>query len=92
MSVTVDIYIYFVVTSLLLLFAICSNTLVIYCVAKFKKLRTVTNVLICNLAVSDIFLAGFVMPQKLHDLFHEEIYHEGKLLCLSFIRSSFDLE
>ena len=85
MSVTVGIYIYAVVMSLLLLFAIFSNILVIYCVAKFKKLRTVTNVLICNLAISDILLAGFVMPQKLHDLFHEEDYHEGMLFCLSYI-------
>ena len=80
MSVSLGIYLYAGIVSLLLLFAVLSNSLVMYCVVKIKKLRTVTNVLICNLAISDILLAGFVMPQKLHDLFHEEDFYEGKTI------------
>ena len=71
------IVLYVAVISFLLVLAVFGNSLVIVCVAKFPKLRTVTNVLICNLAISDILLAGFVLPQKLHDMFHEEDFYEG---------------
>ena len=60
------------------LFAIViSNMLLIYCILRIGKLRTVTNIFICNLSVSDILLAGFIMPQKLHDIFHKDHFHEG---------------
>ena len=59
------------------LFAIVSNMLLIYCIVRIGKLRTVTNIFICNLSVSDILLAGFIMPQKLHDIFHKDHFHEG---------------
>ena len=78
MALSVSLWIFLVIVALVLLFAIFSNALVIYCVIKFPKLRSVTHVLICNLAVSDILLAGFVMPQKLHDLSHEEDFFEGE--------------
>ena len=68
-------------TSVVLLFAVCSNALVIYCVIRIKKLRTVTNVFICNLSVSDILLAGVVIPQRLHDAYyHMDDYIEGKAM------------
>ena len=81
MSKSLGILVYVSAVAILLLFAVLSNSLVIFCVAKFKKLRTVTNVLICNLAISDIILAGFVLPQKLHDMFHEEDFYEGEFSC-----------
>ena len=65
------------VMAALALFAILSNMMLIYCVFRVRKLRTVTNIFICNLSVSDIFLAGFTMPQKLHDIFHKDHFHEG---------------
>ena len=68
----------------LLLFAIMSNILLIYCVVRIKKLRTVTNIFICNLSVSDILLAGFIMPQKLHDIFHKDHFHEGNFIFVAF--------
>lgn len=77
MALSVGLGFYIFIISALLVFAVFSNGLVIYCVVKFRKLRTVTNVLICNLAVSDILLSGFVMPQKLHDISHEEDFYEG---------------
>ena len=73
----VGIILYVAGISFLLVLAVFGNSLVIVCVGKFPKLRTVTNVLICNLAISDILLAGFVLPQKLHDMFHEEDFYEG---------------
>ncbi|KAL4218331.1 Neuropeptide FF receptor 2 [Mactra antiquata] len=81
MSLSVGSALYIVFISAILVFAVFSNSLVIYCVYKYRKLRTVTNVLVCNLAVSDILLSGFVMPQKLHDISHEEDFYEGVALC-----------
>jgi hypothetical protein len=78
MTLSVGLWIFLVIVALVLLFAVFSNMLVIYCFIKFPKLRSVTHFLICNLALSDILLAGFVMPQKLHDLSHEEDFFEGK--------------
>ena len=77
MLLNVGLWTYIILMAILILFSVFSNGLVIYCVFRFKKLRTVTNVLICNLAVSDILLAGFVMPQKLHDTTHVEDFYEG---------------
>ena len=78
-TLTFGLLIYLILMISALLFAVASNGLVIYCVARFKKLRTVTNVFVCNLSVSDIFLAGFIMPPKLHDITHYMDYHEGNL-------------
>ena len=66
--------------ALMLLFSVVANLLVVVIVARNVKMRNVTNVCICNLAISDILLAGFVLPQNLHDISHTENYHEGKLL------------
>ncbi|CAG2209452.1 unnamed protein product [Mytilus edulis] len=44
-------------------------------------MRNVTNILICNLSVSDIILAGIILPQNLHDISHEDDFHEGPFLC-----------
>ena len=78
--ISVGILFYTVVMATFLAFAVSSNCLVIYCVVKFTALRTVTNIFICNLSISDILLAGFVMPQRLHDMFHQGSYHEGNVL------------
>jgi hypothetical protein len=42
-------------------------------------MRNVTNILICNLSVSDILLGGILLPQNLHDFSHEEDFHEGEI-------------
>ena len=63
---------------LLLLFSVISNVLVIVIVAKNARMRNITNVCISNLALSEILLAGFVLPQNLHDITHTKNYYEGK--------------
>ena len=60
-----------------LLFSTISNFIIIAIVVFTKKMRTVTNILIANLAVSDIILGTFILPQNLHDLTHTGDYHEG---------------
>ena len=77
--ISVGLLFYMAIMVTCLVFAIFSNFLVVYCVIRFTALRTVTNIFICNLSVSDILLAGFVMPQRLHDIFHKGSYHEGNL-------------
>ena len=94
MSGSLSIILYAAAISFLLVLAVFGNSLVIVCVAKYPKLRTVTNVLICNLAVSDVLLAGFVLPQKLHDMFHEEDFYEGRYhtFCLFDWSSDFTVK
>ena len=74
----VVILLFVIIMTTMLVFAVLSNGLFIYCVITSKKLRTITNVFICSLSVSDILLAGFIMPQKLHDIFHEEYFFHGE--------------
>ena len=45
---------------------------------KNKTMRTVTNIFLSNLAVSDMILASLVLPQQVHDISHTEEYFEGK--------------
>ena len=82
--ISVGILLFVIIMAAMLLFAVLSNGLVIYCVVKIKKLRTITNVFICNLSVSDILLAGFIMPQRLHDISHKENFFEGKLNIIKY--------
>ena len=60
-----------------LIFTVFGNFCVILVVVRNKKMRTVTNIFICNLALSDIFLAAVVLPQNLHDMSHTGDFHEG---------------
>ena len=78
-SLEIGIMIYIALMGLVLTIAISSNMLIIYCVVRIQKLRTITNIFICNLSVSDILLAAYVMPLKLHDISHyDQDWYEGK--------------
>ena len=89
---TLEVLLYVIFMTFALLLAVASNGLVIYCVARLRKLRTVTNIFICNLSVSDIILSGFVMPQRLHDITHSsEDFYEGRSLNI-VVSSRFLLE
>ena len=77
--------VYTLIISIILLFSVVSNFLVIGIVTYYRKLRTVTHMLICNLAISDILLAVVYIPQKLHDMTHPEYYYEGKLEYIYYV-------
>nr|KAG5688412.1 hypothetical protein BaRGS_001194 [Batillaria attramentaria] len=47
---------------LIFLLSVVGNVLVLVTLAQNKKMRTVTNVFLLNLAVSDLLLAVFCMP------------------------------
>lgn len=55
-EVTIPLY------SLIFLLAIVGNVLVIVVLVQNKKMRTITNVFLVNLSVSDLLLAVFCMP------------------------------
>ena len=66
------------VLSAWIVLSVSSNVLVLLVVLSNKRMHSVTNFLMCNLAASDIFLAAFVLPQNVHDLSHTQEFHEGQ--------------
>lgn len=85
MAASVGDFVFIFFVGVMCLFAVISNSMVIIAVWKVKKMRNVTNILICNLSVSDIILAGIILPQNLHDLSHEEDFKEGECPFFFFI-------
>ena len=53
----------------IMLFALLGNAAVIAIVSKNKHMRTTTNYLIANMAVSDMLLSAFAMPRELTQIF-----------------------
>lgn len=47
---------------LIFVLALFGNSLVLYVVTRSKAMRTVTNIFICSLAVSDLLIAFFCIP------------------------------
>jgi len=64
--------------------SVSSNMFVVACIWKKAKdtkrhghrALTSTDMMIVNLAVNDILLAGIFLPQKIHDLSHADHYFE----------------
>jgi len=55
-EVTIPLY------SLIFILAVVGNLLVILTLAQNKRMRTITNVFLMNLSISDLLLAVFCMP------------------------------
>ncbi|KAJ1216826.1 hypothetical protein NDU88_004425 [Pleurodeles waltl] len=51
--------------ALIFVLALFGNTLVLYVVTRSKAMRTVTNIFICSLALSDLLIAFFCVPVTL---------------------------
>ena len=77
MSLTAPEAIFIFVVGTTLGVSVICNILVVVVVAVTPMLRNPTNVLLCNLAVSDMLLASVVLPQNLHDISHSDNYFEG---------------
>ena len=71
-------HVFIAITSVFLVASVFGNVLVVLVVIRNKKMRNVTNLLISNLAVSDIVFGGCVIPQAIHDISHTEKFYEGK--------------
>lgn len=66
--------------SVLFVFAVVGNILVILTLVQNKRMRTVTNVFLLNLAVSDLLLGVFCMPFTLvGSLLRNFVF--GELMC-----------
>ncbi|KAI0240919.1 Neuropeptide FF receptor 1 [Lamellibrachia satsuma] len=72
-------FIAFISTFLILSFL--SNVCVVVVIMKIKTLRTVTNMFLTNLAVSDMILVSFILPHKVHDISHTDEYYESEIHC-----------
>ena len=55
--------------SVVMLLSLLGNAAVITIVAKNKHMRTTTNYLIANMAVSDLLLSAFAVPRELTEIF-----------------------
>ena len=56
-----------------------SNVCIVAVVVKIKMLRTVTNLFLTNLAVSDLIFVSLILPLKVNDISHTEVSVECKL-------------
>ena len=64
--------------SIFLFISFFSNVCVVIAIMKIKTMRTVTNIFLCNLAISDMIIASIVLPQQVHDISHTAGYFERK--------------
>jgi hypothetical protein len=61
-----------VLISVLICVGVVGNTLIITSVIVTKKLRNTTNVFVCNVAISDFLVAGYVLPTILGNIIKQE--------------------
>lgn len=67
---------------------IFGNLLILLSIARFKRLRTRINVLIANLAVSDLLVGIVMIPYDLNFMFNTSL-RQNKLTCL--LRHTFEI-
>jgi len=65
-------------TSTWLVVSFAANVCIIVVIMRMKKMRTVTNMFLGNLALTDIILIAFAIPLQLHDVTHSNNYYECK--------------
>lgn len=70
-----------VIYAIIFLAAVIGNVLVIFTLVHNKRMRTVTNVFLLNLAISDLLLALFCMPFTLIPMFLENFIF-GATVCV----------
>lgn len=61
-----------------IILSVLTNVGVLLVILPNQRMQSVTTIYMCNLAISDIFLAAFVLPQNIHDMSHRENYYEGE--------------
>lgn len=74
-EVTIPLY------SIIFLLAVVGNLLVITTIVQHKRMRTITNVFLLNLSVSDLLLAVFCMPFTLVPTLMQDFVF-GKAVCI----------
>nr|XP_055062967.1 trace amine-associated receptor 13c-like [Misgurnus anguillicaudatus] len=81
---TYEYNIMYVFFSLLSVWTVFLNLLVIISISHFKKLHTPTNMLILSLAVADLFVGLIIMPLEAIRLI-ETCWYFGDIICRLFI-------
>lgn len=78
--------------SVIFLLAVIGNSLVILTLVQNKRMRTITNLFLLNLAVSDLFLGVFCMPFTLVGMLLRDFIF-GELMCklLPYLQGMFSL-
>lgn len=66
--------------SVIFLLAVIGNSLVILTLVQNKRMRTITNLFLLNLAISDLFLGVFCMPFTLVGMLLRDFVF-GELMC-----------
>lgn len=66
--------------SVIFLLAVIGNLLVILTLIQSRRMRTITNLFLLNLAVSDLFLGVFCMPFTLVGMLLRNFIF-GELMC-----------
>lgn len=62
-------------------FAISGNYMVISILTKYKSLRSPSNILVMNLAVSDLMLMLCLIPEAVINFFNGGPWQFGELAC-----------
>ena len=62
-------YLKTLVYAAIMLFSLLGNTSVIVIVLKNKRMRTTTNYLIVNMAISDLLISAFAVPRELTEIY-----------------------
>ena len=70
-------FIVFISTFIILSFL--SNVCVVVIMMTIKTMRTVTNMFLTNLAISDMILVSVILPLQVFDITHTDEYDECKL-------------
>lgn len=66
--------------SVIFLLAVIGNSLVILTLVQNKRMRTITNLFLLNLAISDLFLGVFCMPFTLVGMLLRDFIF-GEMMC-----------
>ena len=92
MALTVSEAAFITFISTFLLSSFIGNVCVLVVIVKNRTMRTVTNIFLSNLAVSDMILASLVLPQQVHDVSHTDEYFERTLTIVYDLLSTYYLK
>ena len=78
MELSLSAIAFIVIMGIWMVISVIANICIVIVVVSYKAMRSVTNVFICNIALSDTLLVAYVLPQMLHDISHAADYFEGE--------------
>lgn len=77
---------------IIFLLSVVGNTLVIFTLLQNRRMRTITNVFLLNLSISDVLLAVFCMPFTLIPLLLRNfVFGEFMCVAIRYIQGKFSL-